>query len=483
MNTKAVLKQTNLSLAGMFVLGIFSAAWAESNWAADLASVDDAASYPALTETLPAAKSGECYAKVRVPAVHRTDTIDIVLKQASQRFAIKRARLQPDLKPVVVRDAATELTAIQPEMRAERQRWQIAPASSRWVRDSLKGNTPISAGELRDIELSGVNLLELPVGSCLSESYTPASFVEEKQRVLVSESTETLSVKPAKFVSETEQVVIKPAYKRLIEVPAVYIDKQQRVLIKAARSEWKKGSGPIQRIDNLTGEIMCRVDVPAVYKKYTMQMLDTPALITSVTEPTQSRSIDVLRVQSKAQEIRKRIAAKFDTVTTSRMQTPGAFSWVNSSADISDETTGRIVCHQNVPENVIEYDRMVVVQPGRYKREMRKAETTGIKISTLIEDARSVSIPEPAQIDRFVRRTRISDASIEWRAVLCETNVTNSVVSRLQRALNKEGYSPGVIDGLLGKGTLNAVRRYQQKNDLASGGLTIETLKALNVSM
>ncbi len=70
---------------------------------------------------------------------------------------------------------------------------------------------------------------------------------------------------------------------------------------------------------------------------------------------------------------------------------------------------------------------------------------------------------------------------MEWRKVLCETNMTAKIVTSIQRALKREGYSPGPIDGVVGQGTLNAVEKYQLKNSLDRGGLTYETLKALKV--
>jgi peptidoglycan hydrolase-like protein with peptidoglycan-binding domain len=42
---------------------------------------------------------------------------------------------------------------------------------------------------------------------------------------------------------------------------------------------------------------------------------------------------------------------------------------------------------------------------------------------------------------------------------------------------------PGDIDGVLGSATLSAVEDFQRANELARGGITMETLKALNVKL
>ena len=70
-----------------------------------------------------------------------------------------------------------------------------------------------------------------------------------------------------------------------------------------------------------------------------------------------------------------------------------------------------------------------------------------------------------------------------WQPVLCETNMTKEVITKIQKALQDRGFDPGRIDGSVGSGMLRALEGFQQKNNLAKGGLTYETLKALNISM
>jgi peptidoglycan hydrolase-like protein with peptidoglycan-binding domain len=57
------------------------------------------------------------------------------------------------------------------------------------------------------------------------------------------------------------------------------------------------------------------------------------------------------------------------------------------------------------------------------------------------------------------------------------------VISRLQTALNAAGYDAGSADGIMGKRTMDAVKRYQRDNNLPSGQLTLGVLEKLNVSL
>jgi peptidoglycan hydrolase-like protein with peptidoglycan-binding domain len=77
----------------------------------------------------------------------------------------------------------------------------------------------------------------------------------------------------------------------------------------------------------------------------------------------------------------------------------------------------------------------------------------------------------------------VRSAQLEWAPILCETNVTADVVMRVQTALERAGYYKGPIDGTLGPATMSAVDAYQRAEGLATGGLTIETVKKLKVPL
>jgi hypothetical protein len=58
---------------------------------------------------------------------------------------------------------------------------------------------------------------------------------------------------------------------------------------------------------------------------------------------------------------------------------------------------------------------------------------------------------------------------------------TPKLIRQVQQALAKAGYKPGPADGVSGPKTLAALKSFQQDNNLASGKLTKETLRALGV--
>jgi len=174
--------------------------------------------------------------------------------------------------------------------------------------------------------------------------------------------------------SRTERVQISEEQEVLARiVPPKYRIETERVLVKEARQYWKQGRGPVEKVNQTTGEILCLVEDPAEYKTVEKKILVSPE-----------------------QPEYKTIPAQFENVTKT---------------------------------DVIQTERL------------------------------------------------------EWRRILCDTNVTTATIMRVQRALQAKGYDIGSIDGRVGSKTMKAINAYQLKNGLASRGITYETLGHLGVSL
>lgn len=179
---------------------------------------------------------------------------------------------------------------------------------------------------------------------------------------------------PAKTKTTSERVQISEEQKVLARIiPAQYKIETEEVLVKEAQKVWKSGRGPVERVNQTTGEILCLVEEPAVYKTIERRVLIAPE-----------------------QPEYKMVPAAFETVT-----------------------------------------RTEVVEP----------------------------------------------ASMEWRRILCETNLTPHVIRQIQSALNSKGFDAGVVDGRAGRKTLSALNQFQIRNDLASRGITYESIEALGVKL
>jgi len=240
-------------------------------------------------------------------------------------------------------------------------------------------------------------------------------FVEEK--IVKKEGSQRIEVVPATYEWVEEKVLVEPASKKLVEVPAQYETVTEEVLVTPARTYWKKGRGPVERVDNATGEIMCLVEEPAVYNTVTRREVKTPATTREVEIP-----------------------AKYNTVKRQVLKTPAK----TRTIDI----------------------------PAEYET---------VKVRKLVEPSREKRIAIPAEYKTVTKRKMTKESYLEWRPVVCETNMTTEGIRDLQRALKGAGHDPGPIDGIYGRQTQAAVRSFQTSKGLATGGLTHATVKALNV--
>ncbi|MDB5972697.1 MAG: putative peptidoglycan binding protein [Hydrocarboniphaga sp.] len=283
--------------------------------------------------------------------------------------------------------------------------------------------------------------LRARVGECYARVYTPPQFktlsesvlkkaeserIEviperyewDEQTVMVKPASERIvEVVPAQYRWEEQQLLVKPAAEKLEQVPATYKTTSERQLVKPASQQWKRGHGLVEKVDNLTGDIMCLVESPAEYREVTHSEVDQPA-------------------------------------TTRRSEIPAEYQTVR---------------------------RQVLVKEAEVRKEEVPAQYQNIKVRRLVEPARENRIAIPAEYQILTRQEKIADGHMEWRGVLCETNATPDTVRALQQALKSAGYYSGPLDGRIGSGTADGVRRYQASQGMAQGGITLETLERLGV--
>jgi hypothetical protein len=279
-------------------------------------------------------------------------------------------------------------------------------------------------------------------GECYARVYTPPLYKTEYEQVLKRAASESVSVIPAKFETVEETVLVREAAKRLELIPATYewVETElmikptstvlkripatfesvsEQVLEKPGYTYWKKGAGPVQKINNSTGEIMCLVEVPPLYRTVTKQVVKTPASVQEIEIPA------VYAIE------RKQV-----------MKTP--------------PTTREIDI------------------PAQFKT---------VKVTKLVEPAKEVRNPIAEEHQTVAKTVMVEDAKLEWRSILCETNMTRDNAQKIQKSLKAAGYNPGPIDGVIGKQTQMALNQFQTDNHLPSDDyVNLATVKALQVS-
>lgn len=246
----------------------------------------------------------------------------------------------------------------------------------------------------------------------------PAKYEWVEEQVLVSEASQRLEVEPAQYEWVEESIVVKEASSRMEEIPAQYEWQEEQVLVKPAQTVWKKGTGPIERIDNATGEIMCLVEIPAVYETVKKKVMVSPPATREIPIPAEYETV------------KKQVMVKPPTTRTIEI-------------------------------------------PAVYKT---------VKVKKMVSPAEERKIEIPAEYQTITKTEMVTDGRMEWREVLCETNMSPDCITKLQRALLNAGHNPGPIDGVFGWRTEAAMKSYQKEKGLAVGALTNETMKSLGIA-
>ncbi len=434
---------------------------------------------------IPNAKPGECYAKVVIPAQYKTEAEEVLVKEPSERIEIIPAKYEWVKEKVLVKEASQKLVSVPATYETVTEKVEVRPESLVWL-TSLRNNAPqASPALLEAAKNGGVDLDAATPGMCFHEHRIPAKYETRTEQVLVSEASERVEVIPAKYEWVEEKVLVKEASQKEVAVPPVYETITEKVLVEPARTVWKKGRGLIEKIDNTTGEIMCLVEIPAKYKTITKRVLKTPASTKVIEIPAQYKTVKVRKLVSAPQEKRIEIPAKYKTITKRVQVSEDEFVWHeihNKELDASSRT-GSQICLQKRPAVYKTVTRRVVKTPAATKTVEIPAQYKVVKVRKLVSAPQEKRIEIPAKYTTITKRIKISDQRVEWRSVLCQTNMKPEIITRLQRALKAAGFDPGPIDGVVGAATLRAVGNYQREKGLPTGGLTMDTLKSLGITI
>ncbi len=437
------------------------------------------------TTTLPNAKPGECYAKVVIPAGFKTETEEVLVKEASERIEIIPAKYEWVQEKVLVKEASQKLVSVPATYETVTEQVEVRPESLSW-RTSLHGKSPLANPALLEAaKAGGIDLNAATPGTCFHEHLKPARYETKTEQIIQSEATEKVEIIPAKYEWVTEKVLVKEASRKEVATPPVYETITEKVMIEPAKTVWKKGRGLVERIDNSTGEIMCLVEVPAKYKTITKRVVKTPASTKVIEIPAQYKTVKVRKLVSPAQEKRIEIPAKYSTVTKREKVADEQFVWHeihNNDMDASTRT-GNQICLKKIPAKFKTVKRRVVKTPASTKTVEIPAQYKTVKVRKLVSAPQEKRIEIPAKYTTITKRIKVSEQKLEWRSVLCQTNMTPAVISKVQQALKAAGFNPGPVDGMAGSATLRAVDAYQRDKGLARGGLTMDTLKSLGVSI
>jgi hypothetical protein len=435
--------------------------------------------------TPPDAKPGECYARVVQPAQYEDVEEKVLVKEASEEITIVPAVYESVEKEVEVVPETTKLIPVPAVYEKVKEKIEIRPELRIWKTSLRKKALPVNPAILAAIKASGIDLDQAKAGECFREYYRPLAFKTVTEEVVVKAESNDTEVIPPQFEEIEKTVVVKPASKEIVEVPAVYEEVEEKVLIEPERTVWKKGQNPAQKVSGATGEIMCLVKVPAKYKMIKKRVLKSPATTKVVEIPEETEVVKAKKLVADTHIEYTPVPAKYVTVEKKMIDTNATFAWYSSRDEVEKtlKYTGHQICLTVEPAKTKEITKSVMVTPPSIKEEKEPAVNEVVTTQKLIAEAKTVKTPIEAEYKVMKKRKKLSDTHMEWQRILCQTNMTEEIIAKLQSALNEKGYKAGKADGILGRGTRRALEQFQRDHALATGGITYETLNALGITL
>jgi hypothetical protein len=256
----------------------------------------------------------------------------------------------------------------------------------------------------------------------ISHQISPAVVQQKQQTVTVRDSAKAFIVEPPRFRAVQEQVKISDEIRRITVVPAVYEDIKEEVLVESARTVLQTCSTSGQRAASPDAKTLqrtqCIREIPARYQTIIKKSL--------------------IRPETTREEI---IPAQYKTVM-----------------------------------------RWVLEENGRAQSRDLPAEQIALPYSSVQQQPQVTTKTLEAEVRDITVKVHQGMPQMVWRRVLCERELSRPLIEKLQTALVAAGEDLGKPDGKLGPKTWRAIQSYQNKQRLAVGMLSFETLHQLGVS-
>lgn len=150
-------------------------------------------------------------------------------------------------------------------------------------------------------------------GECYARIFIPPAYETTNKSVLATEASESIRVTEPTYETVRERVLVNDASERLEVVPAQYETVSEQLLVRPASTTRKKGRGPIEKVDNMTGEIICLVETPAEYRTVTTKKLVSGPTTRAIAIPATYTTIKKRVLVEDAKTVEVEIPAVYDT--------------------------------------------------------------------------------------------------------------------------------------------------------------------------
>lgn len=275
-------------------------------------------------------------------------------------------------------------------------------------------------------------------GQCHALVNVPAKLASVIEEIVSQEAGEQLDVTPAEYEWVEKLIPISEEERTIEIIPATYKTVQEQIIVEPERKEF---------------EI-----IPAQYEEVKEKIVVKPAMRVWRKSRGGAASLtgEVMRLIE--------VPAEYEVITKNRMVAPPQIREVVKP-----------------PETAI-IEKKVIDQPATTREIVIPAEHKTIRVKQLVTPPKEVRTATPAKLQKITKQEVVANAQLKWQRVPCDNDLNEANVIAIQEGLRRAGYDI-TADGKFGKGSQEALEKFQEARGLAKGAITIETMKALGIDI
>jgi hypothetical protein len=244
---------------------------------------------------LEAAKAGTCYYEFYAAPQYKTTTEKVLATAPSEKIIAVPAAFKPGVKKILVTPETTKLVKVPAVYKTVTERIMVAPAKKVW-KETKCNDTDCAVEEMM----------------CLVD--IPAQYKTVIKQVLVTpETTKTVKI-PAVYKTVRVNELASAASTKTVKIPATYKTLEKTQKVSDAKYVWSDSIVEKPGLSR-TSAVICKVEVPAVTKVITKQVVATPAATKTVTIPATYKTVQVTKLVTPETTKKTVIPATYKTVS------------------------------------------------------------------------------------------------------------------------------------------------------------------------
>lgn len=169
----------------------------------------------------PDAAPGHCYARVYLPPETKTETVRVLIKEASERTEIAPAQFEWAEEKVLTKQASSRVEEVPAEYGWVEEQILSGPEHTMWT----KGCMPTEQGTVAETW-------------CLMD--VPANYTTVRRQVVTKPCTTREIEIPAEYQTVRVQKMVTPPQVKRIPIPEEYAEVSKQILVCPGRFEWRE---------------------------------------------------------------------------------------------------------------------------------------------------------------------------------------------------------------------------------------------------